>query len=73
MPFTITLTAKQRASLNTLTVEAQAAQKRAELYTLAIVEGADGVPDAWNGLTLTDAGLVLGDVPLVAPSEPPTP
>ena len=68
---TIPISTKQRATLSALSAEVQHAQKRVDAYVLAIIEGAEGVPEAWQGASVTEAGLVLGDVP--APLEPPAP
>jgi hypothetical protein len=57
---TISLSDKQRASLAAFREQREAINARENLYVLAILEGAKGVPDAWSGVTITDAGLVLG-------------
>lgn len=69
MPFTIPLTPKQRARLAEMQGAVSAASATANAYTLAIVESATDAPEGWQGLSITDAGLVLGDAP--APSEGP--
>ena len=63
MPHTIALTAKQRASLVALGAQKEQVAAREHAYALAIIEGAVDVPEKWAGLTITDAGLVLGDAP----------
>ena len=68
MPHTSPLSTKQRATLAAFGQERAAVNARETIYVLAIIEGADGVPDAWQGASVTDAGLVLGDVP--APPAP---
>ena len=68
MPHTILLSDKQKATLASFDRERAAVNARENIYVLAIIEGADGVPEAWQGASVTDAGLVLGDVP--APPAP---
>lgn len=61
MPHTIPLTTKQRASLTALSTQKEQLAARENAYVLAILEGALDVPEKWSGITVTDAGLVLGD------------
>lgn len=74
MPFTIPLTAKQRATYIAVQQEANASQQRASVYLQALMDSAEDMPTQFRGITLTDAGLVLGDVapgPLSPPLSPP--
>lgn len=70
MPFTISITEKQRANIGALNSAITDANARFSSYTQAILDSVKELPE-WSGLTLTDAGLVLGDVP-AAPIPPAT-
>ena len=63
MPITIPITEKQRATLTQLQSAVHTAQEKATVYTVAILDGADGVPEQFAGITLGPDGLVLGDAP----------
>ncbi len=69
MPFTIPLTAKQHETLANLNLDTERAQSRSAAYVQALLDGANDLPEKFNGATLTVEGLVLGDIP----TEPPTP
>lgn len=70
MPFTIPVTAKQRASILTLNAQVDIATRAAQMYDAAIIEGCADAPATFSSVTLTDAGLELGDVATPAPETP---
>ncbi len=63
MPFTIPLTPKQHAAIAQLQAQADAATKAVAVYTAAVIDSNSEAPAAFQGMTLTDDGLVLGDAP----------
>ena len=63
MPFTVPLTTTQRTNLLALNQSVTDANTRASHYAQAIIDGAPDVPERYGPLTITEAGLVLADLP----------
>ena len=65
MPYTVLVTPKQRTTLLAMQQAAGEAQGKINAYLLAVLDGDPDVPPTFNGMQLTDDGVVLGDIPAV--------